>query len=336
MVAYPGSKRGWTVPANNYTRIYDLFAGGLNWSKEARKVSPKAKIHAAEANPIQRALLTITPKRLERVINIATQKAATLKLFLNPKWGGTGTYADYYDTDQLTNAWRYVCKVPFDRGMAGDVDDEAIAAQIIVSTYGYGANIRMSGNGMNISVSHQKLLTQWPSAPETMRVTNMFSDYRDMTILGYARGIALIDPMYWMPMQLKKTHKTLTACYPGHNPYGDDGYEMYRDSIDRCCRVSMGTVLIAGYYSDELNALVQDMARYYGYNVNIVSHGKADTQANKHKHRQSHGKRSAREGLLDNIDTEWQLTFNPAMVTIKGDLQLMFSDHDLSWRNVAA
>lgn len=335
MVGYPGSKKGWTVPTGHYTRVYDLFAGGLNWSREVRKVSPKAKIHAAEANPIQRALLTITPKRLERVMIIAKEKAATLKLFLNPKWGGRGTYSDYYDTDQLTNAWRYVCKAPFDRGMRGDVDDEAIAAQIIVSTYGYGANIRMSGKGMNISVNHQKLLVQWPTPPDNLRVTKMVADYRDMAIKGYDRGIALIDPMYWMPRSCKKTHKALTACYPGHDPYGDSGFEMYRDSIDRCCKVSMGTVLIAGYYSDELNALVQDMARYYGYNVNMISHGKADTQANKHKHRQSHGNRSAKAGLLDNDDTEWQLTFNPAMVTIKGGLQLMFSDHSDEW-DVAA
>jgi hypothetical protein len=331
MVGYPGSKRGWTVPQKNYTRVYDLFAGGLNWSKEVRKVSPKAKIHAAEANPIQRTMLTISPKRMERVMAIATEKAATLKLFLNPKWGGTGTYADYYDTDQLTQAWRYICKVPFDRGMAGNVDDEAIAAQIIVSTYGYGANIRMSNNGMNVSVNHQKLLKQWPKSPDRFKVTKMVGDYRQMEIKGYDRGIALIDPMYWMPVASKKTHKALTACYPGHNPYGDDGYETYRDAIDRCCRVTVGTVLIAGYYSDELNALVQDMARCYGYNVTIISHGKADTQANKHKHRQTHGKRSAKSGLLDNIDTEWQLTFNPGMVTLRGGLQVAFSDHNDEW-----
>jgi hypothetical protein len=219
--------------------------------------------------------------------------------------------------------------------MAGNVDDEAIAAQIIVSTYGYGANIRMSGKGMNISVNPQKLRKQWPKPPDRLHVTKMASDYRDMVIKGYQRGIALIDPMYWMPVSCKKTNKALTSCYPGHNPYGDDGFEMYRDAIDRCCRVSMGTVLIAGYYSDELNDLVQYMARYYGYNVTIISHGKADTQANKHKHRQTHGKRSAKPGLLENIDTEWQLTFNPGMVTLKGGLQLMFSDHSDEW-DVAA
>jgi hypothetical protein len=335
MVGIPGSKKGWSVPDAKYTRIYDLFAGGLNWSREVRKVSPKAKIHAAEANPIQRAMLTIKPARMKRVMTIANEKAATLKLFLNPKWGGTGTYADYYDTDQLTNAWRYVCKVPFDRGMAGNVDDEAIAAQIIVSTYGYGANIRMSSKGMNISVNHQKLLKQSPKPPEKITLTKMFSDYCDMPIKGYDRAIALIDPMYWMPVSAKKTHKALTACYPGHNPYGDDGYEMYRDAIERCCRVKMGTVLIAGYYSDELNSLIMDQARYHGYNVNVISHGKADTQANKHKHRQTHGKRSAKADLLDNIDTEWQLTFNPGMITLRGGLQLMFSDHSDEWENAA-
>jgi hypothetical protein len=335
MVGYPGSKKGWSVPTAKYTRIYDLFAGGLNWSREVRKVAPKAKIHAAETNPIQRAMLTITPARMKRVMTIANEKAATLKLFLNPKWGGTGTYADYYDTDQLTNAWRYVCKVPFDRGMGGQVDDESIAAQIIVSTYGYGANIRMSSKGMNISVNHQKLFKQSPKPPEKITLTKMFSDYRDMPIKGYDRAIALIDPMYWMPVRCKKTHKALTACYPGHNPYGDDGYEMYHDAIERCCRVKMGTVLIAGYYSDELNALIINQARYHGYNVNVISHGKADTQANKHKHRQTHGKRSANVDLLGNDDTEWQLTFNPGMITLRGGLQLMFSDHSDEWGMVA-
>jgi hypothetical protein len=78
-----------------------------------------------------------------------------------------------------------------------------------------------------------------------------------------------------------------------------------------------------------------DQARYHGYNVHVISHGKADTQANKHKHRQTHGKRSAKVDLLGNDDTEWQLCFNPGMVTLRGGLQLMFSDHSDQWEMVA-
>lgn len=334
MVGYPGSKRKWKTPDTvaPYTRVYDFFLGSGGWSVAASaNAAKRCKYYGAEANPIQRALLTITPERLQRCLQLATKAAVTLKLFIHPKWGGTGTYADYYPDSRdngIATAWAYLVKVPFDRAMiSGVVDDDGIAAQILVSTYGYGANIRISGKGLNTPPNMQKVLKQWPKVQnKALCLDGVANDFRVLDVIGGKRTIALIDPPYWMPESAKKTHKALTACYPGHKPYGAETKQLYIDAIEKALSADVGVCCVAGYYSDALDSIIKDLARYRGYSVEVVSHGALVTQAVKHHHRKTHGKRSAKPGLLPNIDTEWVLRRNQNMVVLTGGLQMSFSD----------
>jgi hypothetical protein len=304
MVGYSGNKdkRAVPPPVKRYNYIYDLFAGGLGYSRAALRVAAKAKVIAAESNPVQRRLLECLRNRPDEiafrqaVLEHATEVAEALKRSLHPGWNGQGKYGEQFPEHRhiLKSIWDELVKEPFDLALStGIADVEAVAAQILVLSYGYGSSVRTSANGLNVPPSAQKIKVQNVKLPIAINnLQAIHSDYRHLLAsMCHRRAVALIDPMYVLPPEMRESHRKLTKCYPDHEPYGKKHWDDYWTSISGCMQKFVETIVVAGYYSDKLDGGIYSLAAHYGYSVELIKHGALQAQ-NKHKHGLKHGKRA--------------------------------------------
>jgi len=295
-MAYPGNKGKREVP-KGFTKIYDLFTGGGNWTLAVLRTSPNAVCYGAEANPMQRQIL----RGMAKIgLHHACDVACRLKASLNPAWSGKGEYGKEFPDDwqRTGKIWKHEVKRPFDEALAGcEIKAEHIAAQLLVSTYGYGTNIRTSGNGLNVSPNAHKIKHRNVDLPIVPVYQSVASSFDQIQIQGGRNTIVLIDPPYWMPPATRSSHKLLTSCYPGHQPYGDCTRDFYVKSIVMALEANAGYIIVAGYYSDELNDIVLGLGQ--GYYQSVLKFESLNKQASRHKHRLVHGNRSASVDLLD-------------------------------------
>ncbi len=315
MTGYPGNKSAWQVPAINAPIIHDLFMGGGGWSRAALRANPRARVVGAEINPIQRAILR--GDGLDESMQLAIGIAGLLRDCIPNSWDGTGKFAEQFPEARarLGEVWRQWVKAPFDAGYRGDVDHAAMVAQICVSSFGYGANIRSSGNGLNVPPNPQKIRRGVPICPQ--RVPNLaavYPDFRQMPPI--ANGIALIDPPYWLPKRYSRTHQRLTACYPGHKPYSSETYQLYADALQLA--KSADLILITNYFSDEMDQLVRSL----GLHTQTITHGVLQSQG-RHRHRLTHGGRSHPNNLPSPVEVEWICSRNPLRIDLPEQLSLL-------------
>lgn len=325
MVGYPGNKSKWQIPDGEYDRIFDLFIGGGGFSRAALRDNPHAIVFGAESNPIQRQFLMSDEELRAQALEIACERAKTLKLFIDPRWDGEGTYGEEYPEKRssLGVAWHHLVKTPFDEGMRGAVIEPVhIAAQLLVGTYGYGANIRSSGNGLNVPPNAQKIRLQTSNVPARIhQIREVVPHFKFLNIRGGRKTIVLIDPPYVLPARMRKTHQLLTACYPTHEPYGQKTWNMYWDSISMALSKGAGTIVVAGYFSEEMNGGIAALAQSYGYHCEMILHKPLQSQQ-KHRHREKHGKRAQKDGLLKPVDCEWRLIKRERTIVSLGQLGL--------------
>jgi hypothetical protein len=309
MTGYPGNKEKWPITISKFDRVYDLFMGGGGFSRAALRVNPHAKVFGAEANPIQRRILLLSDAERSHILATTRERALVLKMFIDKTWDGQGTYADQYPgkRERLGEAWYHLVKTPFDIATrTGEVDADALVAQVLLSSYGFGANVRISRKGLNVPPNAQKLRGGMPRLSPRVPAQKIESTYQKLRICGGRNTLVLIDPPYCLPRRMYSTHKRLTSCYPGHDPYGEATWDLYWDSITRALDAGVGAAIVAGYYSYEMDYGIRLMASTRGYSVEAISHGALQAQGRR-DYRKEHGKRSVDPNLPKPIDYEWRV-----------------------------
>lgn len=310
MAGYPGRKTR-QMP-DGHDLIVDYFYGSGGYSASALVSNPRASVIGAESNPRMVALHLADSDRAATVEAIANAAAIELKQTLNPAWDGRGSYGDLFPADraQLGRKWIEKVKIPFDaaEGLApDDLDDSALASQLLVSSLSFGCNIRASSNGLNVPPNAQKLRTFKQIVPfqKSDRLAFLLSDAAALEF-DSKRAIALIDPPYAVPRHMRNTHKLLTACYPGHEPYGQVTWDLYWATISKAMRGGAKTIAVANYWSSEMDAGISALASAFGYQIvsrrNFGPLGSQDAN-----HRFKHGRRAQAPGKLPHLDFEWIL-----------------------------
>lgn len=311
MVGFPGRKE--RVLPGSHNLIVDYFYGSGGYSESALATNPGAIVMGAEANPRLAAFHLADSDRRIEAERIAYDAAMRLKAELNPQWNGKGTYGDLFPEDRvrLKEKWNEEVKAPFDSA-AGlsipEISNIQMASQLSLSSVGFGCDIRVSGNGLNIPPSAQKLRTFKKIIP-FKKISQLESLVSSADLLEWEgkNAIALIDPPYVVPRWMRKTHKLLTACYPGHEPYGQATWDLYWRTIAKAMRSGAKTIAVANYYSPEMDAGVSALCSAFNYRIVQRNNFGAMTSQDM-RHRFEHGKRSQAEGKLPHSDFEWILT----------------------------
>jgi hypothetical protein len=79
---------------------------------------------------------------------------------------------------------------------------------------------------------------------------------------------ALLDPPYWSP------DKSLTGCYPGHDPSSVETFGLSVDSFRACLEDErIKRIILCNYYSDELDCAVHNVAGEFGEEVQAIQTG---------------------------------------------------------------
>ena len=314
MAGYPGNKAGRYVPGIHARTIVDLFMGGGGWTKAARRNNPDAVIVGAEASPLQRANLQGVYR--EMAVETANVVRTYLQWAIDKRWDGTGCYGEKFPRGRqlLGLVWDEYVKDPYDEGMMGNVDADALAASLCVSSYGFGTNVRISSNGLNTPPNAQKIRASKTVTPfDHFPDAHIAEDFREVEF-SRDGAIALIDPPYWLPPRMRKTHKLLTSCYPGHQPYGDATRQLYIDALE--IATGSDVIIVAGYWSEELDQLIQAD----GYRKTAIRMGELVKQDT--RHRLKHGKRAQDKSLPKPVDFEWWLVRDGVSVDIPVQLSL--------------
>lgn len=321
MVSYPGNKARYDLgDLGTFSEVYDFFMGTGGFTIAADQ--PGAIVYGAEANPCQRWLLQIVNSGDQvyqaELLSLASNTAKELKALLEPTWDGKGTYSALYpDSHKVIKAlWIERVKKPWDLVMmqGQPAGLEAVAAQVLIGTYGYAGNIRSSGNGLNSPFNAQKLKTARPVLPKPVPgyLREVYNHYSGLE--PSEGSLCLIDPMYWLPRCYKTSHQKCTSCYSAligghlvrHDPYNPDGLIDYTATVEKAMVAQAKTVLVTGYFSVTLNRELVRLGLVHGYLGTYKELKPLATQG--HRHRLIHSDRSVRQDLPKPIEGLWTFT----------------------------
>jgi hypothetical protein len=292
-----------------------MFMGSGGWTISALEMNPGVPVWGAEKCPLQREILLADDRLMSKAEEIALDALEHLTVLLPDEWPemlANDRSLRFHKTfpqhrKRVAALWTRLVKGPIDavylHGLAPDA--RAIAARLLLARYGFNGNVRISSNGLNISSGIDNLYSKTGVAkpcriPGLQDVTG---DWRQLEIKP--DSLVLIDPPYVVPKRMAETHKKLTSCYPGHEPYGS--WTEYQESIGHALAARPIAVIVAGYYSEELTQVIEEICDPLGYAVvEGVDHGPLQAQSN-HAHNRSSGQRSAHEGLKPLHDYEWRI-----------------------------
>lgn len=311
MAGFPGRKNRALPGGHNL--IVDYFFGSGGYALSALDTNSNAAVVGAEANPRMAALHLADEAMRSDTLAAANGIARGLKSQLNPGWNGKGSYGELFpsDRDRLKAQWDKHIKTPFDSAdglPASQITALQAASQLLVSSLGFGCNIRVSGKGLNVPPNAQKVrgfrrIVPFPQIPN---LESLAPTADDLQWEG-DNAIALIDPPYVVPARTKRTHKLLTSCYPGHQPYGQSTWDLYWKTIARAMRSGARTIVVANYYTPDMDIGVSALSSAYNYRIIARNNFGAMTSQDM-AHRYTHGKRSQEIRKLPHQDFEWILS----------------------------
>lgn len=314
-MSYPGSKAKWTTPGTSATSIYDLFMGSGGWSVSALEMHPGVPVWGAEKCPLQREILLADERLMAEAEAIALDALEHMTVLLPNEWPemlASDKSLQFHKVfpqhrQRVADRWKRFVKGPIDavyiHGSAPNA--KAIAARLLLARYGFNGNVRISANGLNIASGIDNLYKKTGVAKPCRipGLQDVAGDWRQLEIKP--DSLVLIDPPYVVPKRMAETHKKLTSCYPDHAPYGS--WTEYQESLGYALAANPVAVIVAGYYSEELAQIIEEICAPLGYTiVEELDHGPLQAQSN-HAHNRSSGQCSAPGGLKPLHDYEWRI-----------------------------